>query len=179
VFILLSLLKNIFAKYIIIIPVFWFILLQLALLPIKSQSFLFLFFFFFFCYLGFVLKGFAFSRQELYPLATLPAFFVPVILDIGSHFLPRTAWNVILLFHTSHYSWDERHRPIFFLLGWVSQTFLPRLPGATILLISALCSLECATMPSYWLEEAGGILRNIFAQAGMEPRSPKYLGLQT
>jgi hypothetical protein len=29
-------------------------------------------------------------------------------LEIGSCFLPRSAWNAILLFYTSHHHWDDR-----------------------------------------------------------------------
>jgi hypothetical protein len=58
-----------------------------------------------------------------------PALFALVILEIGSCFLPRPV-TVILLFYTSHCSWDDRntlHAQLFFCWDEVLYTFLPRL----------------------------------------------------
>jgi hypothetical protein len=43
------------------------------------------------------MMGFALARQALYCMSCQP-FFALVILEIGSHFLPKLAWTKILLF---------------------------------------------------------------------------------
>jgi hypothetical protein len=36
----------------------------------------------------------------------------------GSHFLPRVAWTVVLLFYTSCHSWDDSHVLLCPAIGW-------------------------------------------------------------
>jgi hypothetical protein len=36
------------------------------------------------------------------------AIFAVLILEIGSHFLPRLSWTAVLLCYISHCSWDDR-----------------------------------------------------------------------
>jgi hypothetical protein len=58
-----------------------------------------------------------------------PALSALVILVMGSCFLLRPSWTMIL-FYASHYSWDDRHAPTypaFFSQDGVSEAFLPQL----------------------------------------------------
>jgi hypothetical protein len=51
-------------------------------------------------------------------------------LEIGSFFLPRTAWTLIFLSYFSHWHWDDKvpPHPAFFPLRWVlSNCFWPGL----------------------------------------------------
>jgi hypothetical protein len=62
---------------------------------------------------------FTLYRQVLYLLSHASSPFALVILEIGSHFSPRWAWTMNLLFYASHHSWDDRCialYPPFFLL---------------------------------------------------------------
>jgi hypothetical protein len=59
--------------------------------------------------------------------AMLPALFTLVILKIGSYFLPKPTWTVILLFCVSQHCWHDH----------AQKTFYPDWPGTTILPISA------------------------------------------
>jgi hypothetical protein len=43
--------------------------------------------------------------------ATPPAIFALIIWKGGSHFLPRPAWTMILLFYSFYHCWDDRHAP--------------------------------------------------------------------
>jgi hypothetical protein len=52
-----------------------------------------------------------------------PALFALVILEIGSHFLPRLVCTTIILFKVYHHCWDNRYVPsplpcTFFLFSW-------------------------------------------------------------
>jgi hypothetical protein len=88
--------------------------------------------FFFFCSsVGFELRTLSLLGKCSTSWATPLDLFSLVILEIGSHFLPKLAWTLILLFYASHYTWDDRHVPpcpTFFHWDGVLQTFfLPRL----------------------------------------------------
>jgi hypothetical protein len=51
-------------------------------------------------------------RQVFYHLSHTPRPFVLVHFEIGSCFLLRTAWTVVILsFNASCSSWDDRHTP--------------------------------------------------------------------
>jgi hypothetical protein len=90
-----------------------------------SRSLLLLFVF---SVLGFELRAFCLVSRQTW--APPPALFTLVILDTGSHFLPRPAWTLIVLLYTSCHCWDDRHLPLHpavvcrnevsrtFCLGW-------------------------------------------------------------
>jgi hypothetical protein len=86
--------------------------------------------------------------------------FALVILEIGSHLLPRSTWTTIL-FYTSHHHWDDRcilPHPAFFCWHRVSQTILPGvgLPGTVPPFLSLPHSLlrpAYSTKPNNWLNE--------------------------
>jgi hypothetical protein len=61
--------------------------------------------------------------------AAPPILSSQVILEIGSHFLPKLAWNTVLLFYTSCWTWDDRDTtmPRFFLVRCGLVNFLPGL----------------------------------------------------
>jgi hypothetical protein len=67
--------------------------------------------------------------------------FTLVNLEIGSCFLSRPAWTVILLFNASCLTWDDRHMalcPAFFSMEMGSHNiFYLHWPGTAILQISA------------------------------------------
>jgi hypothetical protein len=56
--------------------------------------------------------------------ATLPALFVGIIFEIGSHFIPELSWAIIILFVLPLHSWDDRWVPPHPAIDWdgVSQT---------------------------------------------------------
>jgi hypothetical protein len=60
-------------------------------------------------------------------------------LEIGSHFLPRMAWTVVLLFYACPHSWEDRSvlpLPAFFHWDGSPNFFVHVWPGTRILLIS-------------------------------------------
>jgi hypothetical protein len=80
-----------------------------------------------------VVVGFEFRASHLLgrhssAWVMLLSFFVLVIFEIGSHFLPGLAWTTILLFYTSCCTWDDRYvppHPAFSVEMRVLLTFLP------------------------------------------------------
>jgi hypothetical protein len=68
-------------------------------------------FFFFFVVLGFELGASHLLGRCSTAWASLPTLFAMVNLEMGSHFLPRLAWTVVLLFWASCHSWDDRRLP--------------------------------------------------------------------
>jgi hypothetical protein len=68
--------------------------------------------------------------------------FYLVILEIGSFFLPRPAWTVIVLFYASHH-WNEWHM-LLVEMG-VSQTFCP-----IMVLLVSVSQVDRITGMSYW-----------------------------
>jgi hypothetical protein len=54
-----------------------------------------------------------------------PTLFTLVILEIGSHFVPRIASTAVFLFYASHCHWDDRQETLYTAIGWdgVSQAF--------------------------------------------------------
>jgi hypothetical protein len=46
-----------------------------------------------------------------------------VIFEIGSQFLPRSAWTANLLFYASYHNWEDRCTPSFFCWDGVLWTF--------------------------------------------------------
>jgi hypothetical protein len=67
-----------------------------------------------------------------------------VILEIGSWFLPRSAWTVILLFCTSCCCWDDRLVLLCTAIGWdgVLWTICLSWPWITILPVSWVTRIE-------------------------------------
>jgi hypothetical protein len=71
-----------------------------------------------------------------------PAPFALFFWGIGTYFLSRLTWIVILLFYTSHCHWDDSHTPpcpLFFLWDGLMSFFYLGWPGNVILSISASC----------------------------------------
>jgi hypothetical protein len=93
---------------------------------------------FFFGSAGVWTSGFALAKQALYYLTTPPVLFALVILELGSRFLLRPSWTVILLFYASWHSWDDRLLPLYPVIGWdgISWALCLGWPQTTILLIS-------------------------------------------
>jgi hypothetical protein len=61
-----------------------------------------------------------------------------LILEIGSPFLPRSAWTEFLPFYVSHCHRDDRHappNPAFGCQNRVAQTFLPGLELRSVLIL--------------------------------------------
>jgi hypothetical protein len=86
-------------------------------------------------------QSFALVRQMLHCLSHTSS---PVILETESRFLPWLTWIMILPFHASRYSGDDRHTHtctpcfFFFSLKWCLTQFLShKLPETTILPNSA------------------------------------------
>jgi hypothetical protein len=78
------------------------------------------------------------------------ALFALVCLETGSYFLPRQAWTLILLFYTSHCSWDDRHTPpSCYWLRWDLRNFSLCWPWTEILLISASL-VATVTAVNHW-----------------------------
>jgi hypothetical protein len=73
---------------------------------------------------------------------TPPFLFALVILETGSHFLPRPAWTMILPFYTYDCHWNDRLMPpcLAFFSDWdggLTNYFCLHCPGKVILPISA------------------------------------------
>jgi hypothetical protein len=104
--------------------------------------------------------------------ATLLPHFALVILEIGSHFLPRLAWTTILLFHTIHHHWYDRYIPShaaflhwdagimnFFCLGW-PWTLILQISASKIDRITGI-SHQCLT-EKYYFNNTFAFWHNVF-----------------
>jgi hypothetical protein len=75
--------------------------------PIPNNDF----FFFFWLYGGLNWGCYILLVRHSTVWATYPALFALIVLEIGSHFLPRPAWPMILLYYDSCCSWNDRSVP--------------------------------------------------------------------
>jgi hypothetical protein len=71
--------------------------------------------FFFLVVLGFELQALCFLGRRATIWATSPDLFTPLFLELGSHFLPRLTWTMIILFY------------LYNIAGWQVCTIMPRL----------------------------------------------------
>jgi hypothetical protein len=81
-----------------------------------------------------------------------------MLLEIKSPCLPRLAWTLILVFYTTHHSWDDTTtHSFFFLSDEVLQTILPGLAwnhDPLDVILSLQCNLgwqSWTTVSRYWL----------------------------
>jgi hypothetical protein len=121
---------------------------------------------------GVQIQGFVLVRQVLYCLSLSSSPFCCGILEIGSHFLPRSAWTPILLFYASCHCWDDKRAitPSFFSVeigSWELFAWLAWNPSFPDL------GLPCSTCLFTWINST----RKIYVGKTQVQQSHKFCNI--